>query len=123
MEILFAETGRMAIAAVCTDSGKTPLLSSTCHMPIFYKLWSISKIISVLRMRRMLIIESGNTSAHCGAGCQSGNCLSAPAVPAPGPVAARAAPNGGSFNIVGLSGVPAMHAALMPNGRVMFLDK
>ncbi|KAE9370869.1 carbohydrate-binding module family 18 [Stipitochalara longipes BDJ] len=65
----------------------------------------------------------GNTAAHCGAGCQSGSCLSAPAVPAPGPAPAPAAPNGGSFNIVGLSGVPAMHAALMPNGRVMFLDK
>lgn len=123
MAILFAETGRMAIAAVCTDSGKTSLLASTCQMPIFYNLWSISKDLSVLCMRGMLIIESGNTSAHCGAGCQSGNCLSAPAVPAPGPVAAPAAPNGGSFNIVGQSGVPAMHAALMPNGRVMFLDK
>jgi hypothetical protein len=67
--------------------------------------------------------ESGNTAAHCGAGCQSGNCLSAPVVPAPGPSSAPLAPNGGVFNIVGQSGVPAMHAALMPNGRVMFLDK
>jgi hypothetical protein len=65
----------------------------------------------------------GSTSAHCGAGCQSGNCLSAPVVPAPGPSPAPAAPNGGYFNIVGQSGVPAMHAGLMENGRVFFLDK
>ncbi|KAK5717124.1 hypothetical protein LTR15_009013 [Elasticomyces elasticus] len=31
--------------------------------------------------------------------------------------------NPGSFKVVGQSGVPAMHAALMPNGRVVFLDK
>jgi hypothetical protein len=66
---------------------------------------------------------SGSTSAHCGAGCQSGNCLNAPVVAAPGPSPAPLAPNGGSFTVVGQSGVPAMHAALMPNGRVMFLDK
>lgn len=29
----------------------------------------------------------------------------------------------GSFNVLGDSGVPAMHAALLPNGRVVFLDK
>ena len=29
----------------------------------------------------------------------------------------------GDFKIVGDSGVPAMHAALMPNGKVVFLDK
>lgn len=65
----------------------------------------------------------GNTSAHCGAGCQSGNCISAPAVAVPGPSPAPAAPIPGSFDIMGQSGVPAMHAALMPNGRVVFLDK
>ncbi|TVY23897.1 Aldehyde oxidase, partial [Lachnellula hyalina] len=65
----------------------------------------------------------GSTSAHCGAGCQSGNCLNAPAVAAPGPSPAPPAPNGGSFAVIGQSGVPAMHAALMPNGRVMILDK
>ena len=65
----------------------------------------------------------GSTSAHCGAGCQSGNCLSAPIVPAPGPSPAPAAPNGGSFIVVGESGVPAMHAGLLPNGQVFFLDK
>ncbi|PVH78473.1 carbohydrate-binding module family 18 [Cadophora sp. DSE1049] len=65
----------------------------------------------------------GKTSAHCGAGCQSGNCLNAPAVAAPGPSPAPAAPNGGAFRVVGRSGVPAMHAGLMPNGRVFFLDK
>lgn len=31
--------------------------------------------------------------------------------------------NPGSFAIIGQSGVPAMHAALMENGRVIFLDK
>jgi hypothetical protein len=65
----------------------------------------------------------GNTSAHCGAGCQSGSCLSAPAVPAPGPSPAPAAANGGSFTVVGQSGVPAMHAGVLPNGQVFFLDK
>lgn len=65
----------------------------------------------------------GNTSAHCGTGCQSGPCDSAPVVPAPGPSQAPLASVSGSFNVVGLSGVPAMHAALLPNGRVVFLDK
>ncbi|KAI9743469.1 MAG: hypothetical protein M1818_002781 [Claussenomyces sp. TS43310] len=65
----------------------------------------------------------GNTSAHCGAGCQSGNCLSAAVAPASGPRPAPAAPQQGSFAIIGQSGVPAMHAALLPNGRVVFLDK
>jgi Glyoxal oxidase N-terminus/Domain of unknown function (DUF1929) len=31
--------------------------------------------------------------------------------------------NPGNFKIVGQSGVPAMHAGLLPNGRVVFLDK
>ena len=29
----------------------------------------------------------------------------------------------GWFRVVGESGVPAMHAALLPNGKVIFLDK
>lgn len=65
----------------------------------------------------------GNTDAHCGAGCQSGPCLNAPVTPAPGPSPAPANPNPGSFKIVGQAGVPAMHAGLLPNGRVVFLDK
>ena len=65
----------------------------------------------------------GSTASHCGAGCQSGPCAGPPAVPAPGPSPAPAAPNPGSFKIVGQAGVPAMHAGLMPNGRVIFLDK
>ena len=65
----------------------------------------------------------GSTSAHCGAGCQSGSCLSAPVVAAPGPSPAPAAPQSGSFAVVGQSGVPAMHAGLLPNGQVFFLDK
>ncbi|KAK3711863.1 hypothetical protein LTR37_009381 [Vermiconidia calcicola] len=65
----------------------------------------------------------GDTSAHCGQGCQSGPCFQAPEVPAPALSPAPANTNAGSFAVVGDSGVPAMHAALMPNGRVVFLDK
>ncbi|KAK9236384.1 glyoxal oxidase N-terminus-domain-containing protein [Lipomyces kononenkoae] len=66
----------------------------------------------------------GNTTAHCGVGCQSGNCLGDINV-APGATAAPAAKGdaGGKFEIVGQSGVPAMHASLLPNGKVVFLDK
>ncbi|KAK6433464.1 hypothetical protein LTR95_010362 [Oleoguttula sp. CCFEE 5521] len=65
----------------------------------------------------------GNTAAHCGEGCQSGPCSAAPVGVASGPIAAPMNANPGKFDIVGQSGVPAMHAALMPNGRVVFLDK
>ncbi|OQO00644.1 hypothetical protein B0A48_13134 [Cryoendolithus antarcticus] len=65
----------------------------------------------------------GNTAAHCGEGCQSGPCSAAPVGVAPGPIAAPMNANPGTFDIVGQSGVPAMHTALMPNGRVVFLDK
>ena len=65
----------------------------------------------------------GNTTAHCGDGCQSGPCIGGAVIPAPGPSPAPAAPIPGSLAIVGQSGVPAMHAGLMQNGRVIFLDK
>ncbi|KAL2043167.1 hypothetical protein N7G274_004227 [Stereocaulon virgatum] len=65
----------------------------------------------------------GKTTAHCGSGCQSGPCVGPPDVPVPGPSLAPAAPNPGDFKVVGQSGVPAMHAGLLPNGRVIFLDK
>ncbi|KAK7537308.1 glyoxal oxidase [Phyllosticta citribraziliensis] len=65
----------------------------------------------------------GNTTSHCGSGCQSGPCLSAPVVAAPGPSPAPPAPTPGSFDVVGDSGVPVMHAGLLPNGKVAFLDK
>ena len=65
----------------------------------------------------------GNTTAHCGTGCQSGPCTGPPVVPAPGPSPAPAHPNPGSISVIGQSGVPVMHAALMPNGRAVFLDK
>ncbi|KAH0257827.1 DUF1929-domain-containing protein, partial [Aureobasidium melanogenum] len=65
----------------------------------------------------------GNTTAHCGDGCQSGPCLNGAVVPAPGPSPAPVNANPGSFDIVGESGAPAMHAGLLPNGRVVFLDK
>jgi hypothetical protein len=65
----------------------------------------------------------GADDAHCGTGCQSGNCTGAPDIPAPGPVAAPQNANPGSFVVIGQSGVPAMHMGLLPNGRVVFLDK
>lgn len=65
----------------------------------------------------------GNSTSHCGEGCQSGPCSQAPTIPVPEPSPAPPNPHPGSFKIVGDSGVPAMHAALMPNGRVVFLDK
>ncbi|KAI4768276.1 galactose oxidase [Aureobasidium sp. EXF-3400] len=65
----------------------------------------------------------GNSTAHCGDGCQSGPCLNGAVVAAPGPSPAPVNANPGSFNIVGESGAPAMHAGLLPNGRVVFLDK
>lgn len=65
----------------------------------------------------------GNSTSHCGEGCQSGPCSQAPTIPVPEPSPAPPNPYPGSFQIVGDSGVPAMHAALMPNGRVVFLDK
>lgn len=65
----------------------------------------------------------GDTASHCGAGCQSGPCLGPPATPPPAPSPAPAAAKPGTLAIKGRSGVPAMHAALLPNGRVVFLDK
>lgn len=65
----------------------------------------------------------GNTTAHCGEGCQSGPCAKAPGQTAPGPSPAPVANKPGSIVIKGRSGVPAMHAGLMPNGKVVFLDK
>lgn len=64
----------------------------------------------------------GNTTAHCGEGCQSGPCAKA-AVTAPQASPAPAAAKPGSLVIQGRSGVPAMHAGLMQNGKVVFLDK
>ncbi|KAK5679509.1 hypothetical protein LTS10_008330 [Elasticomyces elasticus] len=65
----------------------------------------------------------GKSTAHCGEGCQSGPCAQAPISPAPKAAPAPKNANPGFFRTVGQSGVPAMHAALMPNGRVVFLDK
>jgi len=65
----------------------------------------------------------GKTSAHCGEGCQSGPCSQAPISPAPSAAPAPQNSNPGSIRTVGQSGVPAMHAALLPNGRVVFQDK
>ncbi|CAO2657437.1 Nn.00g035630.m01.CDS01 [Neocucurbitaria sp. VM-36] len=65
----------------------------------------------------------GNTTAHCGEGCQNGPCVNAPGQAAPAASPAPAASKPGSLVIKGRSGVPAMHAGLMPNGKVVFLDK
>lgn len=65
----------------------------------------------------------GSTTAHCGEGCQNGPCDQAPGLPAPAASPAPPAPTPGTLEIKGRSGVPAMHAGLMPNGRVVFLDK
>ncbi|KAL8956347.1 MAG: hypothetical protein Q9193_006116 [Seirophora villosa] len=74
----------------------------------------------------------GKTTAHCGTGCQNGPCTGPPSIPAPGPNPnIPTNPNPGSLRIVPASstnpliqaGVPAMHAGLMQNGRVIFLDK
>ncbi|KAF3941488.1 hypothetical protein ABW19_dt0210445 [Dactylella cylindrospora] len=64
----------------------------------------------------------GSSSAHCGVGCQSGRCDGAPVSPAPGPAPARRG-TGTYFTVIGQAGVPPMHAALMPNGKIVFLDK
>lgn len=69
-----------------------------------------------------LTLERHRT-AHCGDGCQSGPCTNETIIIAP---LQKAIPKNnlpGSFAVVGQSGVPVMHAALMQNGRVMFLDK
>lgn len=65
----------------------------------------------------------GNTTSHCGEGCQSGPCANGPVVPAPKASPAPAAEKPGTLKKLGLSGVPAMHAGLMQNGKVVFLDK
>ncbi|GAB7359536.1 hypothetical protein MBLNU230_g6724t2 [Neophaeotheca triangularis] len=65
----------------------------------------------------------GRTSAFCGPGCQSGPCEQEPTVPESSPSPAPWHSNPGSFDIVADSGVPVMHAALLPNGKVAFLDK
>ncbi|KAF3930798.1 hypothetical protein ABW20_dc0106512 [Dactylellina cionopaga] len=64
----------------------------------------------------------GSSNAHCGVGCQSGQCDGALVSPAPGPAPARKGA-GPFFTVIGQAGVPPMHAALMPNGKVVFLDK
>ncbi|KIW02721.1 uncharacterized protein PV09_06155 [Verruconis gallopava] len=61
--------------------------------------------------------------AHCGAGCQSGPCLLNGAVEAPSAKPASPNPIPGTFQVIGDSGVPVMHAALLPNGHVVFIDK
>ncbi|PGH06958.1 hypothetical protein GX51_01996 [Blastomyces parvus] len=65
----------------------------------------------------------GSTSSHCGPGCQSGECdnenlfeILSPNTYQPGTIH-------GTFKIVGQSGVPAMSAALLANGQVVFVDK
>jgi hypothetical protein len=65
----------------------------------------------------------GNSTSHCGEGCQNGPCAQAPQQPAPAASPAPVALKQGTLQIKGRSGVPAMHAGLMQNGKVVFLDK
>ncbi|KAK9454811.1 glyoxal oxidase N-terminus-domain-containing protein [Dipodascopsis uninucleata] len=67
----------------------------------------------------------GNTSSHCGDGCQSGDCYNDPVEAAPSAIPAPIAlgDDAGEFEIIGESGVPAMHGGLLPNGKIFFLDK
>ena len=101
METRYAETGRKGHVAPCM---------------------AVS-ILFTFNNGLLKCIDCGNTTAHCGEGCQSGPCTGLPVEPAPGPSPAPPAPTPGAINVVGQSGVPAMHAGLMPNGRVIFLDK
>ena len=75
---------------------------------------------SQLKKRQLITFRR---TAHCGDGCQTGPCSNGTQQQAPGPSPAPMALRPGSFRVVGESGVPAMHAALMQNGHVMFLDK
>ncbi|KAL1968111.1 hypothetical protein VTN77DRAFT_2241 [Rasamsonia byssochlamydoides] len=65
----------------------------------------------------------GTGLSFCGYGCQSGHCMDEDDLPdiLSEPPQTRQTP--GSFKVVGQSGVPAMAAGLMPNGKVVFLDK
>ncbi|KAK2751419.1 hypothetical protein FQN55_000693 [Onygenales sp. PD_40] len=65
----------------------------------------------------------GNTTSHCGPGCQSGACLQENIYNLLSPNTYQPDMLDGVFEVVGESGVPAMSAALMPNNRVIFIDK
>ncbi|KAF3482267.1 uncharacterized protein GIQ15_05026 [Arthroderma uncinatum] len=65
----------------------------------------------------------GNTTSHCGPGCQSGPCINGPALKPIGPLTYHPFKIPGKFKVVGSSGVPAMMAVLMPNRKVVFADK
>ncbi|EFR02458.1 glyoxal oxidase [Nannizzia gypsea CBS 118893] len=65
----------------------------------------------------------GNSTAHCGLGCQSGPCINGPALIPIAPLSYHPFKIPGTFTTVGRSGVPAMMAILMPNGKVAFADK
>ncbi|KKZ60439.1 hypothetical protein EMCG_00725 [[Emmonsia] crescens] len=65
----------------------------------------------------------GGTSSHCGPGCQSGACEQDNLFEILSPNTYQPDTIHGKFEIVGQSGVPAMSAALLANGRVVFVDK
>ncbi|EGE82732.2 hypothetical protein RJZ56_005118 [Blastomyces dermatitidis] len=65
----------------------------------------------------------GNTSSHCGPGCQSGACETENLFELLSPSTYQPDTVHGTFKVVGQSGVPAMSAALLANGRVVFVDK
>ncbi|KAI1914472.1 hypothetical protein LOZ39_004482 [Ophidiomyces ophidiicola] len=65
----------------------------------------------------------GNSTSHCGYGCQSGPCLEESLLKLPRLSWFSAQRISGTFRIVGRSGVPPMIAALALNSRVIFADK
>ncbi|OAX79580.1 hypothetical protein ACJ72_06098 [Emergomyces africanus] len=65
----------------------------------------------------------GSTSSHCGPGCQSGACEQDNLFEILSPNTYQPNTIRGNYKIVGQSGVPAMSAALLANGRVVFVDK
>ncbi|EEH41932.2 glyoxal oxidase [Paracoccidioides lutzii Pb01] len=65
----------------------------------------------------------GSSSSHCGPGCQSGDCEQQNLFETLSPITYQPGTVRGNFRLVGQSGVPAMSAALMSNGRVVFVDK
>ncbi|KAL9086946.1 MAG: hypothetical protein Q9159_003908 [Coniocarpon cinnabarinum] len=87
---------------------------------------TMTPTIASVNTPKLFAGNGGNTTnGTCGAGYgeTSGPCSQAPMRRAPGPSPAPQATSPGRFDIVGMSGVPAQHAALMQNDRMVFLDK
>ena len=107
MDTRYAETGSLAHAVLLMV-----YVFPAVRMPPL-DLWHL----------RLIEKFCGDTLSHCGYGCQSGPCLSEGDLPLLHSLEAKPLRSRGQFKVVGQSGVPAMAAGLMPNGRVVFLDK